>query len=75
MIKFLPKKALRMRMVGGVLAGSALACRPVITVGWSEILILALIILIAFFPLLLKIFRFYLRLEGKKRDREDDADR
>ncbi|MFO8036052.1 MAG: hypothetical protein R6U57_05450 [Anaerolineales bacterium] len=65
------QKVVRIGLVGGALAGSMLACRPVVTVGWSEILILALIILIAIFPLLVKIFRFYLRLEERKEDRED----
>lgn len=71
MIKFMSQKVVRIGLVGGALAGSMLACRPVVTVGWSEILILALIILIAIFPLLVKIFRFYLRLEERKEDRED----
>lgn len=75
MFKQWPKKSLRVGMVGGALAGSALACRPVVTIGWSEILILALIILIAFFPLLVKIIRFFLRLEEGKEDRGDDSER
>lgn len=75
MIQYLSKKPLQIGLVGGALAGSVLACRPVVTIGWAEILILALIILIAFFPLLVKIIRFFLRMEEKKEDKGDDSER
>ncbi len=44
------------------------ACRPIITVGWAEILILAGIILFAIAPFLLRAYRAYL---GIKDDSED----
>lgn len=45
---------------------AALACRPVVTVGWTEIIILAAIIVFAISPFLIRVFRWYVRWEEKQ---------
>jgi hypothetical protein len=42
---------------------SALACRPVIAIGWTELVIIVIIILVLFAPLLLRLFRYFTRSE------------
>jgi uncharacterized membrane protein (Fun14 family) len=48
---------------------SVLACRPVITVGWSEIAILFVIALFVAGPLLLRLYRILARFQ-KSEERE-----
>lgn len=50
------------------LVAGALACRPLITVGWTELLILAGVIVFAISPFLFKVYRFFLRMEKEKED-------
>lgn len=48
------------------------ACRPIITVGWAEILILAGVISFAIAPFLLRAYRAYLGIEDdSKHDQRD----
>jgi membrane protein implicated in regulation of membrane protease activity len=57
-------KTKRMHLIpipGAILLASMLACRPVITIGWTELAIIALIILVLFAPLLWRLFRFLTR--------------
>lgn len=49
-------------------------CRPVIAVGWSEILILGLIIAFVLSPWLVKVLRFYLRNQEQDKDRGEDSE-
>jgi len=46
------------------------ACRPIITVGWAEILILAGVILFALAPFLLRVYRAYLGIEDDSEDKK-----
>jgi len=52
------------------LGAAGFACRPIITVGWAEILILAGIIVFAISPFLLKVYRAYLGVEDEPPDGE-----
>lgn len=59
--------------LGWILASlwaASFACRPIITVGWAEILILAGIIVFAISPFLLKVYRAYLGVEDEPPDGE-----
>lgn len=53
-----------------VLCVVSFACRPIITVGWAEILILAAIISFAMAPFLLKVYRAYLGIEEDAEDKK-----
>ena len=55
---------------GAALVISTWACRPVLTVGWTEVLILGAVILFAISPLLVRLFRFYIRLKEGQEDRD-----
>lgn len=55
---------------GAALVISTWACRPVLTVGWTEVLILGAVILFAISPLLVRLFRFYVRLKEGQEDQE-----
>lgn len=45
----------------------ALACRPVFAIGWSEILVLAIIIIVLLGPLLWRVYRFWGAYQDHKR--------
>jgi len=47
----------------GLLVLANLACRPVITIGWGEVLLLGLLVVLLLGPLL---FRFFRRREEKQ---------
>jgi hypothetical protein len=49
---------------------AALACRPVIAIGWPEFLILVVVILFLFWPLLARIYRTLDKI--KRADRKED---
>jgi len=51
----------------------ALACRPVIAIGWPEFLILVLVILFLFWPLLARIYRALDKI--KDAGRSDDEEK
>lgn len=38
-----------------------LACRPVIAIGWTELAIIIVIVLVLFAPVLFRLFRFFLQ--------------
>lgn len=46
---------------------ASLACRPVITIGWGEILLIGLVAVLVLGPLLIRIIRG----AGRKRDQEE----
>lgn len=48
---------------------SVLACRPIFAIGWTELLILIVIIAVLLGPVLLRVYRMF----EKIRDAEDDA--
>ncbi|NQS91850.1 MAG: hypothetical protein HQ574_05515 [Chloroflexi bacterium] len=60
----------RIRLAATALAGSLLACRPVIAVGWGEILILLVVVTLVLGPLLLRFFRVQKNRQIKKKDQE-----
>jgi len=47
------------KLIPGIagLAASLMACRPVVTVGWGEILILIVVVALALGPILYRVFR------------------
>jgi hypothetical protein len=51
----------------------ALACRPVIAIGWPEFLILVGVILFLFWPLLARVYRLLDKMKdsGQSGDEED----
>jgi hypothetical protein len=49
---------------------AAIACRPVIAIGWGEFLVLVLVIAFLLGPLLLRFYRYLSRLEKIERTRE-----
>lgn len=62
-------------MVAAIVWGvSIFGCRPVIAVGWSEILILGLIIAFVLSPWLVKVLRFYLRNQEQDKDQRQDPE-
>lgn len=48
----------------GALALAALACRPIITIGWQELAVLVILLLVLLGP---PLFRFWARWEAFKR--------
>jgi hypothetical protein len=51
---------------------AALACRPVFAIGWSELLILAVLVTVLLGPLILRIYR---TLETLRKAQEKTADK
>ncbi|GAB4503780.1 MAG: hypothetical protein Fur0043_07720 [Anaerolineales bacterium] len=50
----------------------ALACRPVIAIGWEELIVLVVLIAFLLGPLLWRLYRFLARLQRfKESDRRD----
>lgn len=43
---------------------ATIGCRPVFAIGWTELAIIAVIILVLFAPLLFRLFRFFTRKEN-----------
>lgn len=66
------------RSIIGATAGllvSSLACRPVIAVGWSEMVILAIIVAIVISPLVFRILRLLAKIEkAKERESEEEGE-
>ena len=54
-----------------VLLLSMLACRPVIAIGWPELLILIIVILILFWPLIARIYRALEKINKANQDEEE----
>ena len=50
---------MKLRLLIAALITTSLACRPVLTIGWTEILIIAALIIILLGPALYKLFRRY----------------
>lgn len=57
-------------IAGVVVLLSSLACRPVIAIGWGELLIIAAVLLLVLFPLIFRVIRF-LRNTRDIEDREE----
>jgi hypothetical protein len=53
----------------GLLGLSLLACRPVMTVGWLEILILFALVTFLFGPLLFRIFTWWQKYKSDQHDK------
>ena len=62
----------RGRLAGAVLLMGALSCRPVMTVSWTEIAILAVVVTVLLLPLLLRILRMLARAESASEADERD---
>lgn len=56
--------------VFGALALSLLACRPVMTVGWTEILILFALVAFLFGPLLFRIFIWWQKYKADQQEKK-----
>lgn len=67
-------KRFQVLVAAAVCGVSVFGCRPVIVVGWSEILILGLIIAFVLSPWLVKVLRFYLRNQEQDKDRGEDSE-
>lgn len=52
---------------------STLACRPVITVGWWEMALIGGLILLLAAPLLIRILRFFSRMDSQSRSDSDSG--
>lgn len=57
----------QLSIVAGMIGISLLACTPIITIGYGEILILILVLVLVVGPLLFRFFR-----KRSKMDQEDD---
>ena len=55
------------RLSAGALVISLLACRPVVTVGWGEILILTGVLLFVLAPLILRVVRLLNKDQGDEK--------
>ncbi|MGB2962714.1 MAG: hypothetical protein WBB69_01875 [Anaerolineales bacterium] len=60
------------RLSAGVLVISLLACRPVVTVGWGEILVLAGVLLFILAPLVLRVVRLFKKDQGDEKKPRGD---
>jgi len=54
-----------------VLGLSMLSCRPVMTVGWTEILILFALVAFLFGPLLFRIFTWWQKVKADQQEKEN----
>jgi hypothetical protein len=54
----------------GALGLSLLACRPVMTIGWVEILILFILVAFLFGPLLYRIFTWWQKFKSEQKEKE-----
>jgi hypothetical protein len=57
-------------MLASLIIASA-ACRPIVTIGWTELAIIAIILILLFTPLLLRLVRIFIRTT-RTTDREDE---
>lgn len=64
-------KSIGWKTAAALLVITALACRPVLTVGWGEILIIGGLLLFVLAPLLLRVGRFFIRLQDQKKSRDE----
>jgi len=69
-----PRHKAVLRIVAAVLI-STLACRPVITVGYTEMLIVAVIGLILLGPLLFRLYRLMVRFQSAPPPSKEKASR
>jgi hypothetical protein len=53
-----------------ILLFSLLSCRPIIAVGWTEIIIIVVLVAILMGPLLFRIYRFIDRLQRASKEEE-----
>lgn len=68
----------RWRWVNGICPAAALllgtmACRPVLTIGWGEMLILLVVLFLVLAPLILRVVRMVLKTGEEHPDRKKDA--
>ncbi|GAB4416893.1 MAG: hypothetical protein Kow002_03050 [Anaerolineales bacterium] len=52
---------------------SLLACRPVIAIGWGELVMLAVIMLFLAWPLLVRVYRVINRMQQEKEDEKEGS--
>jgi hypothetical protein len=66
-------KHTHLRILFSTLIVSTISCRPVMTVGWQEILILAVIIALLFGPILFRLYRRWDEFrQWKSQDKKKD---
>lgn len=53
------------------LVAASVACRPVLTIGWTELAIIVIILVVLFAPLLLRLVRIFIRTT-RTTGREDE---
>jgi hypothetical protein len=59
------------KTAAAILLLATLACRPVLTVGWGEILLIGGVLLFVLAPLLLRVGRFLIRLQDQKKSQDE----
>jgi len=66
-MQFMPKtKSVSLSLV--VVFLSLLSCRPIIAIGWTEIIIIVVLVAILLGPLLFRIYRFIDRVQRASKD-------
>jgi Flp pilus assembly protein TadB len=53
-----------------LLVVTSLACRPVFAIGWTELAIILVILVVLFAPLLIRLFRLFIRSERSSKKNE-----
>jgi len=66
------KQPLKMHLFVGTLMMSSLACRPVMTIGWQEILILVVVIAVLIGPALFRLYRRWDEFRNWRDNRDKD---
>jgi hypothetical protein len=59
--KFKTSAITRYSLTAAILLTATLGCRPVFAIGWTELAIIGVIVLVLFAPLLFRLFRFFTR--------------
>ncbi|MFH2040695.1 MAG: hypothetical protein ABIJ65_14785 [Chloroflexota bacterium] len=66
-----PVSCQRILFASGLLGTSLLACRPVMTISWVEILILFVLAAFLFGPPLYRLFTWWQKSRSDQKDKED----
>ncbi|MBL7161606.1 MAG: hypothetical protein ISS57_03295 [Anaerolineales bacterium] len=62
---------MKLRLLTAALLAASLACRPILTIGWSEIAILIVIIAVLMGPALFKLFKRMSEFQAWKANSKD----
>jgi hypothetical protein len=65
-VKFISSKSISLI----VLLFGLLACRPVFAIGWTEIIIIVILVIVLMGPLLFRMYRFIDRIQRAREDEE-----